>query len=271
MSVAAMNWALEQRDVPPAERFVLLVLANFADAGGRCWPSQAALAEKTGYPGRSIKRYLARLAAAGKLGRERSVRGDGRFGGTVYRLGLLPPAPEYAPDDAAPGATMAPGDGPGPGATMAPGPGAKTAATRGQNQPHQGPMVAPGKNTVSLTVKENRQKEPSRTVCAREAGAAPKAPASAHTNEPQASAPADQPAAGAGPLSDGQRARLESVLGRGEFAAWFEGCLWDAGRRALLATSAFRRDYIAVQFGGRIAEAFGGKVEVQVQAGAPRG
>jgi len=46
MSVQVMSWVLKNyRNGPPTKKLVLLVLADFADSNGVCWPSNATVAE----------------------------------------------------------------------------------------------------------------------------------------------------------------------------------------------------------------------------------
>lgn len=105
MSVKAIDWALE-RDLRPGAKLVLIVLANFADAEGFAYPSQAKLARLTGQTERTVGTHLAALEAAGLIVRpERKHRVGGRYGKDTYELrigrqsdgdGSLQPAPSPA-------------------------------------------------------------------------------------------------------------------------------------------------------------------------------
>jgi Helix-turn-helix domain len=57
MSVQAITWAYAQ-ELPPAEKFLLVTLANYADADGYCFPGQERLAHDTGMGVRSIVRHM---------------------------------------------------------------------------------------------------------------------------------------------------------------------------------------------------------------------
>ena len=87
MSVKAINWAIE-RDLRPGPKLVLIVLANFADAEGFCYPSQATLARLTCQTERSVRSHLATLEAAGLIVRPRTQRRayGGIFGTDSYQL-----------------------------------------------------------------------------------------------------------------------------------------------------------------------------------------
>ena len=89
MSVKAISWAIE-RDLRPGPKLVLIVLANFADAEGFCYPSQATLARITSQTERSVRTHLAALEHAGLIVRPRTQgRADGGlFGTDTYQLQL---------------------------------------------------------------------------------------------------------------------------------------------------------------------------------------
>lgn len=76
MSIQAMAWAIQQRDVTDASaRHVLLCLANYADHEGRgAFPSVQRLADETGLSERSVQYKLGALEEAGAI-----VRGDQRM------------------------------------------------------------------------------------------------------------------------------------------------------------------------------------------------
>jgi hypothetical protein len=77
MSVQAITAAFAVQGVSPSEKLVLLALANFADAEGRCWPSQARLALDTGLTDRQIRRVFVSLIDAGLMTKEHRRRRDG--------------------------------------------------------------------------------------------------------------------------------------------------------------------------------------------------
>ncbi|MNN06331.1 hypothetical protein D3C81_1191190 [compost metagenome] len=69
MSVQSMSWALEQRDIVDATaRYVLLVLANYADKNGRgAFPSSSSISDDTGLSIRTVKYKLDHLLDIGAI------------------------------------------------------------------------------------------------------------------------------------------------------------------------------------------------------------
>ena len=73
-----MSWAFKQ-DLPPAEKLVLLSLADHHNSGtGKCIPSQASVAEQTSMSVRTVQRHMASLEARGLISRVPRFRGEGR-------------------------------------------------------------------------------------------------------------------------------------------------------------------------------------------------
>lgn len=71
MSHQAVTWAYEQDVQPTGAKFVLVTLANYANADGYCYPSQITLARDTGQSERAVRNHLDALEASGYLLRER--------------------------------------------------------------------------------------------------------------------------------------------------------------------------------------------------------
>lgn len=90
MSVAAMAWAMDQ-NVPPTPSHVLLILANYADADGVCWPSLGTITSKSRLSERAIRDGLRVLEEAGLIIRLSAGTG-GRATSTRYQLQLGKPA-----------------------------------------------------------------------------------------------------------------------------------------------------------------------------------
>ena len=63
MSFQAMAWAVKQRP-PTKAKFLLIILANYADENGHCWPAISTLCRDTGMPRSTVKLYLTRLEEA---------------------------------------------------------------------------------------------------------------------------------------------------------------------------------------------------------------
>ena len=66
-------WDLE---LPPSEKLVLLALADWAHDDGRCWPSIAAVAKKSGVSERTVQRTLRDAEKSGLIKRT-ETRGKG--------------------------------------------------------------------------------------------------------------------------------------------------------------------------------------------------
>lgn len=63
MSIEALKWAWEQQALTPAEKLVLLCLADHADdLGENCYPSQERIAKKTGVGRESVSRAIRRFS-----------------------------------------------------------------------------------------------------------------------------------------------------------------------------------------------------------------
>jgi hypothetical protein len=88
MSVQQITLALSLRNVSQAEKLLLIVLANYADEDGRCWPSQKRLGEDAGMSDRSVRTAFVKLEEAGLIVRERRNRRDGSRGTDMIELHL---------------------------------------------------------------------------------------------------------------------------------------------------------------------------------------
>jgi len=74
MSVSAMAWAKQQKTGSASAKLVLLVLADYADERGCCWPSQATIAREAELTDRSIRTHLLALEELGLIRREERRR-----------------------------------------------------------------------------------------------------------------------------------------------------------------------------------------------------
>lgn len=84
MSIEAINWALDL-NLQPSQKLVVIVLANYADANGLCWPSFETLSRKTCLTRRSVIQQIAKLEEIGALQKvQKRFRQQ-----NVYRLNLL--------------------------------------------------------------------------------------------------------------------------------------------------------------------------------------
>lgn len=85
MSIAALNWAFAAEVTPSGAKFVLVALADHADADGHCYPGQEVLAAKTGQSARSVRAHLAALEEAGWIARTKR-RKAGKQTSDAYNL-----------------------------------------------------------------------------------------------------------------------------------------------------------------------------------------
>lgn len=68
MSIQALNWALAQDQIEnSATRFVLLILCNYANENGQCYPSRETIAKKTSLSIRTVQTHLNWLAENGYI------------------------------------------------------------------------------------------------------------------------------------------------------------------------------------------------------------
>lgn len=81
MSVEAITWALRQEAGHSSAKFVLVALANCADADGVCWPSIAYLCDTTEQNRKTVIDNLKRLREAGLIVQTGDMKG---------RTGLIP-------------------------------------------------------------------------------------------------------------------------------------------------------------------------------------
>lgn len=93
MSVQAITWALGFSDCTSTEKLVLLVLANYADEQGRCWPGRKRIASEACCSPATVSRVIKAMSAPERelLGLEKRFRKDGSR--TTDFLVLLPLSP----------------------------------------------------------------------------------------------------------------------------------------------------------------------------------
>lgn len=105
MSPQATSWAYEQPVTLASRKFVLVTIANFADAFGVCRYSQEQIADLTGQSRRSIVTHLAELEAEGFIERVERHAEDGSREVDEIRLCMPPLVTKLT---AKPSATLAP-------------------------------------------------------------------------------------------------------------------------------------------------------------------
>ncbi len=86
MSFQAMAKAIELK-IGTKQKFLLLVLANYADEGGRCWPSIETLCADTGMSRATVHRTLDKLIERGLVRRDMRFKGNVQIS-NIYSLHL---------------------------------------------------------------------------------------------------------------------------------------------------------------------------------------
>jgi DNA-binding transcriptional MocR family regulator len=148
MSVQAISWALSVKTGSPSAKAVLLAIANYADANGRCWPSQRRIADETEQSIDSVQRRLRDLEKGGFIARERRDRGDGGRASDWIILRM----PSLAADCGTPTA-----DCDTPPRTIAAPP---TALLRGHNEPSSEPSVKKKESSLRSEAQVKSRRKP---------------------------------------------------------------------------------------------------------------
>jgi len=84
MSFQAMAWAVRQK-APTKPKFVLLMLANYADENGRAWPALGTLCRETGIGRSTMIECLKKLVELGLIEKAERHKGNLRIS-NVYTL-----------------------------------------------------------------------------------------------------------------------------------------------------------------------------------------
>jgi hypothetical protein len=90
MSWQATAWAEKQKTGSSARKVLLMVLANYADENGVCWPSQETLKVGTELSEDTIQRQTKQLVRLGLVSVTRKPKRAGRWSGLLYTLNLNP-------------------------------------------------------------------------------------------------------------------------------------------------------------------------------------
>lgn len=92
MGFVEMGIVLNHVELQPAQKMILMALADRADAEGVCWPSIGEIAHRTCQSERTVLRHIAALKDLGLLTsqqrRYRTAKGDTRQDSNVYHLNL---------------------------------------------------------------------------------------------------------------------------------------------------------------------------------------
>lgn len=162
MSLAATSWAWQVDGLAPGPKLVLLAIADHHnESTGLCCPSMATLALRAGVSRRSARRHVELLRERGLVSTTDRTRANGSF--TTHEYHLM--------GDGAPGANLAPGQGP----PVAPGDApadlrvvrAETPQGAGDTEAtDQGPPLTPPEPTSSICLqgRDDQGRKP-RHVC----------------------------------------------------------------------------------------------------------
>jgi len=89
MSFQAMAWAVKE-PLPPYEKLAILVLANYANAEGICWPSIRRICIDTGMSRAQVCRTLLNLEKKKSIVRKQRLNSEKGSRSTIYRLSMKP-------------------------------------------------------------------------------------------------------------------------------------------------------------------------------------
>jgi DNA-binding MarR family transcriptional regulator len=84
-----MTWAVKAK-LPTHEKFLLLMMANYADSSGKCWPSIRTLSLETGLSKSTIHRSIKTLVEMG-LPKVEARTFKGKTISNVYKLQVNTP------------------------------------------------------------------------------------------------------------------------------------------------------------------------------------
>ena len=97
MSFQAMAWAIKQ-PLQTHDKMALLMLSNYADSHGKCWPSVAKLVDDCGMSRKQVQRCIRKLEELQLVRREGQMRTYGQTSNMYYlNLNLTIEKPENTP------------------------------------------------------------------------------------------------------------------------------------------------------------------------------
>lgn len=100
MSVQAITWALSFDVESASEKAILLVLANYADGAGVCFPGQENIAKQAACSERTVRRVLDGFEERGVIARVERRRRDGsRTSDSIFLTAFAQPATVTACDE----------------------------------------------------------------------------------------------------------------------------------------------------------------------------
>lgn len=85
MSIECLNQAIKINGLTPTKKLVLIILANYADEKGTCYPSYSHIAKTVGLSDtKNIKRIISELEQRGHLRIKNRKKDDGGFTSNLY-------------------------------------------------------------------------------------------------------------------------------------------------------------------------------------------
>jgi hypothetical protein len=100
VSLEAFKWAKTVRDIPPMEKWLLVMIADhYSDTKGMAWPGKNLLSEETGISLRNITRLLSSLHSRGLIRIQHWINNStGQNLNNRYFLPIFDPASSAADD-----------------------------------------------------------------------------------------------------------------------------------------------------------------------------
>ena len=86
MSYKALSWALQQKDLKPATKIVLICLADRHNPDYGCFPSISKIAEDAEMSQKSVFTHLSKLEKAGLIARSGRIKNNGQQTSNEYKL-----------------------------------------------------------------------------------------------------------------------------------------------------------------------------------------
>ncbi len=84
----------ELQDLKAPQKWLLVLLASYADESGECWPSQKTLANQAGMTRQSVNKNLKILQEKGYIYSQQRIDKDGDLATNLYRINVVKVPPE---------------------------------------------------------------------------------------------------------------------------------------------------------------------------------
>lgn len=86
MSIQVLNWAWSIKGLPPAQRLMLLALADWSGDEWTCYPGHDKIAGRVEVSRRTVVRFMSDLTERGLISSERRFRKNGTRTSNLYTL-----------------------------------------------------------------------------------------------------------------------------------------------------------------------------------------